>query len=127
MSERAIRFIDPPVSNDRIIAYEIDGHFTADDMRAFMERIEELTSQGKKALLYQDIENYDGVDIAAVGEKLKNLGTLWKATEKIAVIGDARWLEVYINVVDSITPQQMKHFTTADKDAAWAWLVESGE
>jgi hypothetical protein len=127
MSEAAIRFIDPPTPNDRIIAYEIDGHFTADDMRAFMERIDELTSLGKKALLYQDIESYDGVDISAVIEKFKNMGTLWSGIEKVAVIGDARWLEVYIKVFDPITPQQMKHFKTTEKDEAWAWLEESGE
>jgi hypothetical protein len=127
MSESAIRFIEPPEPNDRIIAYEIDGHFKADDMRAFLTRMEKVTSQGKKALLYQDIESYEGVDIAAVGEKLKNMGKIWKGIEKVAVIGDSRWLQLYINAVDHITPQQIKHFPTTEKDAAWAWLTEEAE
>jgi hypothetical protein len=123
VSQLAIRFIDPPEPNDRIVAVEIDGHFTADDMRLFMERLHEITNRGEKALVYQDIQGYEGVDIGAVTEKLKNMGTLWKGIEKIAVVGDTRWMEIYISIIAPITPQQIKHFPAAQKDAAFAWLT----
>ena len=35
MSEAAIRFIEPPTPHDRIIAYEIDGHFSAEKGEAW--------------------------------------------------------------------------------------------
>ena len=50
MSESAIRFIDPPVPNERLLAYEISGDFTGDDMRTFVERLEKIANSGQKAL-----------------------------------------------------------------------------
>ena len=38
-------------------------------------------------------------------------------------MGDARWLEIWIKIVDPITPQQMKHFHPEERDEAWAWLT----
>lgn len=123
MNTSAVRFIEPPEPNDRLVAVEIDGHFSAADMRAFIERLGEITGRGKKALVYQDMQGYDGVDIGALAEKLKHLGTLWKGIEKIAVVGDARWMEIYIALIDPVTPQRIKHFHGTEKDAAFAWLA----
>jgi hypothetical protein len=38
-------------------------------------------------------------------------------------VGDARWLEIYISLVDHLTPQQMKYFERSEKDEAFAWLT----
>jgi hypothetical protein len=123
MSDSGIRFITPPQPDERVLAYELTGNFTGDDMRTFIERLEKISSSGQKALLYQDMAEYGSVDLEAIQEKLKNLGTIWRAVEKIAVVGDARWLEIYIGIMDHLTPQQMKYFDRAQKDEAFAWLT----
>jgi len=123
MSDSGLRFIETPVEDDRIIAYEIDGHFSVEDMRAFNDRIEAFAAAGKKARLYQDMTGSDGFDIEVVAEKLRNMGTIWRTVERIAVIDDSRWMEVYIGIVDHLTPQQMRHFSPDEKDAAFEWLT----
>ena len=123
MSESAIRFIDPPVSNERLLAYEISGDFTGDDMRSFVERLEKIANSGQKALLYQDMVDRGSFDFETIKVKIENLGTIWRAVEKIAVVGDARWLEIYIGIIDHLTPQQMKYFDSSEKDEAFAWLT----
>ena len=123
MSDSGIRFIDPPQPNERLIAYELSGNFTGDDMRTFIERLEKISNSGQKALLYQDMTDRGSVDFEAITEKFKNLGTIWRAVEKIAIVGDARWLEIYIGIVDHLTPQQMKYFDRSEKDDAFAWLI----
>ena len=40
MGDSGIRFIEPPQPNERVLAYELSGNFTAEDMRAFLERLE---------------------------------------------------------------------------------------
>ena len=120
----AIRFIDPPEPDERIVAIELEGHFTAEDMQAFVDRIEALRAKGKKARVYQDMRAYEGVDVGAVTLKLKNMGILWKGIEKVAVVGDSRWLAIYIDVVDTLTPQQIRHFEGSEKEEAFAWLAE---
>jgi len=62
-------------------------------------------------------------DFETIKVKIQNLGTIWRSVEKIAVVGDARWLELYIGIVDHLTPQQMKYFDHAEKDEAFAWLT----
>ena len=122
MSESGIRFIDPPEPNERLLAYELAGDFTGDDMRTFVERIEKIASSGHKALLYQDMVDRGSFDFETIKVKLQNLGMIWRSVEKIALIGDARWLEIYVGVADHLTPQQMKYFDRSEKDEAFAWL-----
>ena len=122
MNESGIRFIDPPEPNERLLAYELAGDFTGDDMRTFVERIEKIASSGNKALLYQDMVDRGSFDFETIKVKLQNLGMIWRSVEKIAIIGDARWLEIYVGVADHLTPQQMKYFDRSEKDEAFAWL-----
>ena len=123
MSGSGIRFIDPPEPNERLLAYEISGDFTGDDMRTFVERLEKIANSGKKALLYQDMVDRGSFDFETIKVKLQNLGTIWRSVEKIAIVGDARWLEVYISILDHLTPHQMKYFERSEKDEAFAWLT----
>ena len=123
MSESGLRFIDPPEPNERLLAYELSGDFTGDDMRTFVERLEKIANSGQKALLYQGIVDRGSFDFETIKVKIQNLGTIWRSVEKIAIVGDARWLEIYISLVDHLTPQQMKYFDHAEKDEAFAWLT----
>jgi hypothetical protein len=83
MSESGIRFIDPPEPNERLLAYELSGDFTGDDMRTFVERLEKIANSGQKALLYQDMVDRGSFDFETIKVKIKNLGTIWRSVEKI--------------------------------------------
>ncbi len=123
MSDSGIRFIDLQEPNERLLAYEISGDFTGDDMRSFVESLEKIASSGHKALLYQDIVDRGSFDFETIKVKLENLGTIWRSVDKIAVIAESKWVEVYIGLVDHLTPQQVKYFDSSQKDEAFAWLT----
>jgi hypothetical protein len=123
MSESGLHFIDPPEPNERILAVEIVGHITTDDMRAYKERLDAIVALGEKALLFQDMIDYDGVDAGAVLEKWKHMGDYWRGFEKMAVVGDRRWLEIYIGIIDPITPQEIRYFDVGQRSEAFEWLV----
>ena len=120
-----MHFIEPPQPNDRVVAAEIDGRVTAEDMGALVSRLQPIVDRGEKALLYIDMEKYEGFDLGAMTEKLKNIGMLWRALDKYAVVGDKRWMEIWIKVVDPLSHQQIKHFYPDKTDEAWAWLLAS--
>ena len=124
MSEPGYRLIDPPTPNDKIVAYELHGHFSADDMRGLLTHLESEMAARGKLRLYQDVSGYEGVELKAIGEKFKHMGKLWSGIEKVAVVGDQRWMEMWVGIVDPITPQQLKYFSVEEKDAAFAWLNE---
>ena len=126
MSESGMRFIEPPQPDDRVVAAEIHGQMTAEDMKALVERLQTIVDRGEKALLLVDMKDYEGFDLGVVSEKLKHIGMLWKALDKYAVVGDKRGMEIWIKIVDPLTHQEIKHFNPDKTDEAWAWLLASG-
>ena len=125
MSESSMHFIEPPQPNGRVVAAEINGRLTAEDMKALVGRLQPIVDRGEKALLYVDMENYEGFELGVVSEKLKHIGMLWKALDKYAIVGDTRWQEIWIKIVDPLTHQQIRHFYPDKADEAWAWLLAS--
>lgn len=123
MSESSMRFIESPQSNNRVVAIEINGRLAAEDMETLVERLQPIVDRGEKALLYVDMVNYEGSELGVTTEKLKHIGMFWKAIEKQAVVGNKRWQEIWIKIVEPITPQQVKHFHPDGTDEAWAWLL----
>ncbi len=121
----SMSFIESPQPNDRVVAAKIDGRLTAEDMEALVTRLQPVVDRGEKALLYVDMEHYEGSDFGVMTEKLKNIGMLWKALDKYAVVGDKRWMEIWIKIVDPLSPQQIRHFYPDKTDEAWAWLLAS--
>ncbi len=121
----SMRFIEPPQVNDRVVAAEINGRLTAEDMAALVRRLQSIVDRDEKALLYVDMENYEGFELGVATEKLKHIGMLWKALDKYAVVGDKRWMEIWIKIVDPLSHQQIRHFYPDKADEAWAWLLAS--
>ena len=56
----SMRFIEPPQPNDRVVAVEVNGRLTAEDMVALVQRLQSIVDRGEKALLYVDMEKYEG-------------------------------------------------------------------
>ena len=129
MSESSIRFIEPPQPDDRVVAAEINGQMTAEDMKTLVERLQAIVDRGEKALLYIDMKDYEGFELGVVSEKLKHIGMLWKALDKYALVGDKRGMEIWIKILDPLTPQEIRHYYPDKTDEAWAWLLasESGD
>ncbi len=125
MSESSMRFIESPQPNDRVVAAKINGQLTAEDMKALVGRLQPIVDRGEKALVYIDMKNYEGLEFGVMTEKLKNIGMLWKALDRYAIVGDKRWMEIWIKIVDPLSPQQIRHFYPDNTDEAWAWLLAS--
>lgn len=123
MSESNLKFVEPPQSNERVVAAEIAGEITTGDMKVLIEKLQAFVERGEKSLLYIDMRHYDGFEFGVVAEKLKNMGTLWKAIEKYAIIGASRWMEIWIDIVNPLTPQHIRHFSPENSDEAWRWLL----
>ena len=123
MVESGMHFIEPPEADDRVVALKIDGEFTTEDMKTLIDRFQSIVDRGEKVLLFLDMQGYDGWELGVATEKLKNLGMLWKAFDRYAIVGDRRWMEVWVKIVDPLTPQEIKHFTPNQVDDAWKWLL----
>ena len=116
-----IEFFD--MGEPRAIGIRINGRLTGDAMARFIERVEEVTERGDKALIYVDMVNYDGWEFAVAKEKMENMRTLWDGIERLAYVLDKDWMSRMIGLVDAVTPMNLRAFGPDQEDQARDWLL----
>ena len=67
----------PPLSEQRIIAVEITGQVTVEDMGLLIDELQKRVDQNEQALLLVDMRHYEGFEFGVVTEKFKHMGMLW--------------------------------------------------
>ena len=129
MSESGMHFLSSPQPNDRVVAVKVDGELTTEEMKTLIDRFQSIVDRDEKVLFFLDMQGYAGSELGALTEKFKHIGMLWKAVDKYAIVGETRWMEISVKIVDPLTPQQIKHFAPDRVNEAWAWLLagETGE
>ena len=124
MSESGLRYVDAPTDDPRVIAFEIVGKVTEQDMKDILARIEAVVERGEKALVFEAVVDLGGVEFMAIWEKIKSMGTLWKGIERAAVLADSKLLRSFADgFADAVTPMDISAFELSQRDDAWAWLL----
>ena len=114
---------DEPDGN--LIAFRIDkGKVTAEQAEPLFERIRTAHADGRKLRVFYELHGIPMSQMGVVVEKLKQLGTILRTIERIAIVGDQRWLTVYRAVMDPITKMDIRVFGTDEADTALAWIRE---
>jgi len=108
-----------------ILAYSVDsGEISEEASSTIWQRFDDAKSKGEKIRIYAEMSALPKVSGKLVMEKLKRLGTIFSTVDRMAIIGDAGWMEVYAKIVDPITKFEIKHFTLDQKEEAIAWMEE---
>ena len=108
----------------RLIAYEIAGKITAEQARPLFDRIERAAAEGRQLRVYYEIQGFPTGERSVLLEKLKHLGTILKTIERIAIVGDQRWLTAYTIIFDPMTRADIRNFKSDDRAAALDWIRE---
>lgn len=124
MTERkpGLRFLDFDDEANGILAYAIEGDLTEDEVAPVWARFEEAKEFDQKVRIYAEMSVFPKAEPSLILDKLKRLGTIMSTVERLAIVGDAGWMEIYAKVIDPITKPDIKHFSTAEKEDAIAWL-----
>lgn len=108
-----------------ILAYSIDGGSISKDAAApIWERLDKAKAHNKKIRLYAEMSALPKASGALVMDKLKRLGAIFTTIDKMAIVGDSGWMDVYAKIVDPITTFDVRHFPTEQKDEALTWILE---
>ena len=119
----SIEYVEPSDINAGIVALRLLGKITVDDLARALVRMEEALERTGRLRLFFDISAYDGLEFAALWEKLKRGGPLLSGLERVAVVGDQRWAEWWSRVVDPLTPFVIRHFDGDERDDAARWIT----
>jgi hypothetical protein len=106
-----------------LLAYSIrSGALDDAELNAVWKRFDDAASGGTKIRIYAEMSGFPSINASVLMDKLKRLGTIMSTTERMAIVGDAGWMDVYVTLMDPITKPDLKHFSTSEREEALAWL-----
>ncbi|SMC95526.1 STAS/SEC14 domain-containing protein [Primorskyibacter flagellatus] len=109
---------------DGVIAYEIDGRITAEDVDSVLTPLEAHMKGDEKINLLVRFKDFDGFDPAILtngslmGTKMKAITHL----RRYAVVGAPTWMAAMAGTVAGMLPFEMRMFDGSEDAAAWAWV-----
>ena len=115
-----------PQSTDKCIGFKFSGKFVAEDYDVMLPKLDEaIAASGKINLLIvmDDFKWRGGLEDAKADFKM---GTQqYRQVEKAAFIGEKKWQEWMVNLLDPFTRRTDERFFSPDElDKAWQWVLE---
>ena len=112
---------------EQSVAFRISGKVTERDMSLILNDAKEKIQRNGDIVILEQIDSFNGIEIAAVVEEFKYLFEMGTANvTRVAVLTDSKWLETIVNIEDTFFQTiKMKCFPIKDKDAAIAFLKAS--
>ena len=112
-------------STESCIGFKISGKVTAEDYEVLVPKVDEaITASGKINLLavMGDFEGVKGFD--AVKADFKFGTQQYRQVEKAAFVGEKKWMEWMIKIMDPFTRRTDEKFFEPDQlEDAWQWVM----
>lgn len=109
-----------------VIAAKISDTLTRDELLVLVERLEWSLEQHEKTHIFVEIENFSGVEAAAMAEYLPRafamLGKL-RRFGRVAVVSDLAWIRWATRIESALLPHiSYETFTSDERHRALAWV-----
>jgi hypothetical protein len=117
-----------PQSTESCLGFKVSGKVTAEDYEVLIPQLDQaIAASGKINMLVVmgDFEGWAGLDAAKADFKL---GThQYRQVEKAAFVGDKKWQEWMVKIMDPFTRRTNERFFDLEQlDNAWQWIKEGG-
>jgi len=119
-----LQLLDLDDAEASIIAYAVGGKITSEQAQEIWDRVDAAAAEGQKLRLYYEMQGLPSAEPSVFLDKMKRMGKIMRTIERMAIIGDQRWLGAYAKIVDPITKMDIRHFTTEQKEEAAEWIRE---
>lgn len=112
---------------DGLIAYEVDGRITSENLEMVLEPMEALMTGDDKVDLLVRFKDWEGFDPAILmnGALMGTKMGAIKHLRRYAIIGVPGWMKVMVDGMSALMPFEIRLFDLADDDAAWTWVGAS--
>lgn len=108
---------------DGLIAYEVHGTITAEDVDKVVTPLEPHLADDRKVNVLVRFKSYEGFDPAILSDG-SLMGTKMSAITHLgryAVVGAPKWMASMVGAMSAMMPFQMRMFELSEEDAAWTW------
>lgn len=113
-----------PVHQDNTYALRVSGKITHEDYENLLPQLEELITENEKISLLVEFDNFKGADFAAVKDDFNFSRKHNNDFEKLAIVGDKKWLKWMTFLSSPFIKGGIKYFERSDLQMAWDWLRE---
>lgn len=121
--DSAIRFL--PTTKSNVLAFEIDGVMSSEEMPAVIKKLEGFFASHDKVRLLNRMTHFGGFDPSILmqsGLVSMKLSAMEKV-ERYAIVGAPGWMRKVIDVINPVFHDiDMRAFPAEQEDDAWAWL-----
>ncbi len=110
-------------SDDDILAIRISEKLTARDYRDILPFVEGAIEKHGKINMLWKLEDFQGLTVSAAVEDFKSWIKYNRKISRIAVVGEKRWEELLIKVIDPFMSAEVNFFEPDDMERARLWLA----
>jgi len=123
--KRALHFIQ--TSSESVVAYEIDGRVTEEDVKESVKTLKSKFEQHEKINILVRMKNFKGYDLAALlnDELYRVKYQSLSKVERYAVIGAPTWMRNFLELIDPAFKVKIQVFDADEEEAAWEWVGAS--
>lgn len=114
-----VEFLDE--SRGNLLAVRITKVVDKHSFKAFNPELEKVVDDYDDPRIYLELSAFDKVTPRAIFEDITNLPT-YNKFKKIAVVGDAKWKEILIEVTGVLMSPTTKYFSLEEKEKAISWV-----
>jgi hypothetical protein len=116
------------LSNSSVLALNISGKLTRQNLDEFISILKNHISQSDDPLLYMVLQDFKGWEGVAIAWKDLNLDAAYIGyLDRIAIVGDKKWIEWGRQMVDALSKEELKYFYTDQAEKAWKWINSGHE
>ena len=117
-----LELIDIGVEN--ATAFRMSGKLTESDVSLFLSDTKEKIEAYGNIVIYQELESFEGIELAAIVEEFKYLFDVGIShVTRAVLVTDKKWLEKLVKVEDKIFKNiEMNYFSPDEKELAIKFL-----
>ncbi|QYZ80298.1 STAS/SEC14 domain-containing protein [Methanofollis formosanus] len=111
-------------SSGKVVGYRVSKKLTTADYDRIFADAEEVVEEYGAIRMLCDMEEFQGVGLAALWEDFEFGVKYGRSVERLAIVGDAAWEKWIAKLAVPLYAHEGRYFPESERDAAWAWLRE---
>lgn len=109
-------------SRGAVVGYKVSGKLKDSDYKELVPQLDKLIEKYEKIRFLVLFEDFKGFTAHAAYDDME-LGLKHRADfEKLAVVGDKKWMRWVVSFARNMIKAEVHHFHTKDLGKAWEWL-----
>ncbi len=112
------------IPDTNIVEFTIDGAISAVEFDEVIARFEASIARHGKIRVLEHVRSLGGVPASKWWQDVKFGFKHMRDITRAAVVAEAKWIEIFANLVNPFLAGEVRYFKSAEIDKARAWLRE---